>query len=777
MRGSFRERPLKRIAHILVPIVALAGALTGASQHRKPAAPPKPSQPEAIPDSRIEAIRENNTGIAFMEERRFPEALAKFQGACIADTDSDIGCLNMGIAFLAMQHFDDARRVLTKAASKDGQNPRVWFNLGLLEKTVGQNKAALQDFEKAAKLDPTDSDIQYFLGALYEQDHDDAKATAAYLNAVKLNPFEASAELGLAEVAEHAGNVDSALVHLTRFRQLTSQDLGEPVSVTYGQQGKYSRAEELPREIQAPGPAVPVRFTNVTPSSGLSGNAASPARGKADLTRRKKDSDDAREPENGEDVASGGQKIPLAQFLGSGACVFDYDGDGKPDIFLVNGDGNGNGKLYRNLGELKFADVTKAAKLEFQGEGTGCAVGDYDNDGHPDLAVSSNGGVHLYHNQGDGTFQDVTAKSGIQSSGLAMGVAFIDYDQDGDPDLYVTQFNDFPLDEARRPFSFPYDEPQPGNILWRNKGNGTFMNWTKELGLSGAAASVGAIAADVNNDHAVDFVIAGWEKVPEILINQREGAFRAIAPWAGQSPGPSAGIAALDFNKDGWVDLAFTHWASQALSLWRNVGGKSFERVPLADPGWMRGWGITAWDYDNDGWTDIVAVGENFAGEGRIIALRNEGPNGFRDVTQETGLDTVVLRDPRAIIAFDAQGDGSTELLITQNNLPPVLLKGAGGNKNNWLRLAFKGKDENKLGTGAEVEVFDGADEQKLAVPGASGYLGQGPPEIGVGLGAQSIVDVLRVLWPTGTVQHELQVQALKREIITQFDRRDAQQQ
>src|SRR5581483_6537215 len=160
---------------------------------------------------------------------------------------------------------------------------------------------------------------------------------------------------------------------------------------------------------------------------------------------------------------------------------------------------------------------------------------------------------------------------------------------------------------------------------------------------------------------------------------------------------------ALDFDKDGWVDLAFTHWATQALSLWRNVNGKSFERVPLVDPGWMRGWGIAAWDYDNDGWTDIIAVGENFSGEGRIMLLRNEGPNGFRDVTQETGLDTIVLRNPRAVIPFDAQGDGSTDLLITQNNLPPVLLKSEGGNKNNWLRLALKGKDENKLGTGGDV--------------------------------------------------------------------------
>src|SRR5262249_21530236 len=161
----------------------------------------------------------------------------------------------------------------------------------------------------------------------------------------------------------------------------------------------------------------------------------------------------------------------------------------------------------------------------------------------------SNGGVHLYHNLGDGTFDDVTAAAGIQGDGLAMGIAFIDYDGDGDPDLYVTRFNDFPLEDARRPFSFPSGAAAPGNILWRNKGNGTFMNWTRELGLAGAAASLGAIGADLNNDRAMDFAISGWAKAPEILINQREGVFRAISSWIGETPGPSAGIAALDFDR------------------------------------------------------------------------------------------------------------------------------------------------------------------------------------------------------------------------------------
>jgi FG-GAP-like repeat len=182
--------------------------------------------------------------------------------------------------------------------------------------------------------------------------------------------------------------------------------------------------------------------------------------------------------------------------------------------------------------------------------------------------------------------------------------------------------------------------------------------------------------------------------------------------------------------------LAFTHWGTPGLSLWRNVPGKPFERVVLPDLEWMRGWGLAALDYDNDGWIDLIAVGDNFSGDGRIVLLRNEGA-GFRDVTALTGLDKIVLHNPRGVIAFDADGDGSTDLLITQNHLPPVLLKNEGGNRYNWLRLRSIGTNDNKTGIGTKVEMSAGALQQKWEVQGASGYLGQGPTEILAGLGVE----------------------------------------
>ena len=519
-------------------------------------------------------------------------------------------------------------------------------------------------------------------------------------------------------------------------------------------------AQQLPWAPEPPGPPSGTRFSDVTAAAGLSWPASAAAK-----ARKKQDE----VPESNVPTPS------LANFLGSGACVFDYNGDGKPDIFLVNFDGKGNSALFKNLGNGRFTNETKAAKLEFHGEGTGCAFGDYDNDGRPDLVVGSSTGVRLFHNEGNGTFQNITDAAGIQCDGVVLGVTFVDYDNDGDLDLYVTRFADFPLSNPSQPFTFPLNAEGPGNILWRNKGNGTFMDWTKQLGLAAIGPSIGALAVDLNQDRVPDFVLSGWRKAPVAMINTRDGAVRSTSPWNSEFPGAAAGIAPLDFDKDGLIDLAFTTWTQPGISLWRNnAAGKSFQRVDLPDPGWMRGWGLVALDYDNDGWIDLAAVGETFSGEGRILLLRNEGLKGFRDVTQESGLDKIVLHAPRSVVAFDSNGDGSADLLITQNNQPPVLLKNVGGNNNGWIELAFKGESAAKSGSGASVTVFAGGQRQHWELTGASGYLSQGPAEILAGMGSLGQADVVHVVWPSGILQNELQVPGLRRTVISEFDPRDA---
>ena len=502
--------------------------------------------------------------MVLMDRRQFAQALGKFQTACILDPRSDVGCLNTGIAFLNMGRYDDARRILETSVQRDLQSPRAWFNLALLERATDHADAALADFQKVAALDPDDAVTHYFLGFLdAEAGHLD-EARAEFQRTIEIDPFEASAEYGLAELAHDSGDAAGAKAHFERFSHITGQGLGKPIALVYGGQGKYSLAGEIPGPPPGPAPpAISVHFVDVSSDLGLP-RVPLPAIRTARVRGK------AKSP-----AAPPATPASLASFLGSGACVFDYDGDGKPAIFLVNADGKGNAALLRNAGHGKFVDVTKSAKLQFLGEGTGCAVGDYDNDGHPDLVVSSGDGITLFHNEGDGTFKDGTDAAGVRTIGLALGVTFVDYDHDGDLDIYVTRFNDFPLDHPSQPFTFPDDAPPPGNILWRNLGGGTFGDYTKQTGLAGSAASVAALESDLNNDGAIDLVVTGWEKSPEIFVNALEGPFQSAAPWVGETPPRAAGAVALDFDRDGRMDLAFTHWAPPGLSLWRIRAAKA----------------------------------------------------------------------------------------------------------------------------------------------------------------------------------------------------------
>ncbi|MGA6956246.1 MAG: FG-GAP-like repeat-containing protein, partial [Candidatus Acidiferrales bacterium] len=662
---------MTRIARAALCAGIFACALTGAGRQTQQSPPPQQhahSRASAAKnadaageqektDPRAEIIRENNFGVALMNRQQFEQALGKFQRACILDPQTDIGCLNTGIALLNMQRFEEARQILEKSAQRNPRDPHAWFNLGLLEKATGNAEAAVADFQKVAALDSYDADTQYFIGLVYSQQQQYDKAIPAFQRALALNPFQVSAEFGLAQALQRTNKTAQAKEHFDRFQHMTSLKLGKPVSFIYGEQGKYSLAEIMQPAPEPVPLAMPVHFVNVTLAANLPEFAArAAAAGPQPATNDTAPADGRTAPRKSRagKMAASDPTTALGRFLGSGACIIDYDGDGRPDIFLVDADGRGDAALYKNAGNGRFEDVTRAAKLEIHGQALGCAVGDYDNDGKPDLAVTINGGVMLFHNEGNGTFKEVTEAAGLktdpQPDVLALGVTFIDYDHDGDLDLYVTRFNAFSLENPGQPFAFANDATPPGNILWRNNGNGTFTDWTSQAGLAGSGPSVGAIGSDINNDRAIDFVVTGWQKSPVVYLNPREGLFRAETPWSSDMPAPTAGVVALDFDKDGWMDLAFTHWGAPGLSLWRNVQGKSFERVTLPDLEWMRAWGVAPIDYDDDGWMDLVAVGENFSGEGHIALLRNEGAKGFRDVTAETGLDKIALKNPRGVI-------------------------------------------------------------------------------------------------------------------------------
>ncbi|MGA1986668.1 MAG: FG-GAP-like repeat-containing protein [Candidatus Sulfotelmatobacter sp.] len=700
--------------------------------------------PESKPNP-VEAARLNNLGVAYMNQQLFEKGLKYFQQAAEADPKLAIARLNQGIAYLNLQKIDDAKAGLEDALKQDPKSPNAWYSLGMLAKNMGDAQAAIDAFKRVIEIDANDADTWYFLGTVYVQAKQFPQAIDAFEHALKLNPLHASAEFGLSRAYQQSTDVDHAREHLKKFQYITQNKLGAPMSLAYGEQGQYSRAVESPSAVlKAPAP-IKVRFVDVTKEAGIMAK-----------------------PDAGYSSMPGGPPGP-------GACFLDYDGDGRPDIFFANNGPEGGIGLYHNLGNGRFEDATKKAGLDPTLRASGCTAGDYDNDGATDLAVSADGWVMLLHNEKDGTFKDVTRAAKIESNGPNSGLTFIDYDHDGDLDLYVGRLpKDLIISKPCGSVVCEVRSPTPrpvSNSMWRNNGDGSFTDVTDSRGLAGPQPAFAAVGSDYNNDRAIDLVTSG-EKGSVIFENPREGAFRIRDPWTDGIRGSTIGIAVLDFDHDGWMDLAFTHPSAPALTLWRNNHGKSFEQVKLPDTNWVRAFGVAAFDYDNDGWVDLVAVGETKDGKGEIKLFRNLGPDGFKDVTADVGLDKIQLKDPRSIITGDYDGDGATDLLITQNHGPAVLLRNEGGNQNHWLRLSLKGLADNKSAIGTKVEVFSGGNRQKFEIYGSNGYLGQSSTDIVVGLGDSKEADIVRMLWPTGVLQDEIQVAGDKQQNITEIDRR-----
>ena len=738
------EHVYRRFALIFLCLI-LFGSLAplgGLAQSRKRPGKPATTKPAAAAprtDPLQQAARLNNLGVAYMGQQKMEQALAQFQEALKLAPQLFAAQLNTGIALLNLQRLEPARAALVEATRQQPGSARAWFNLGLLYRSSGQPEAAAQAFGRAAQIDPTDPDTQYFLGFVYSQAQQPEKAIAAYQRALQLNPFHVSAEFGLAKVYQRTGEDAKAREHLERFQRLTREKLAGPISLIYGEQGKYSLAEQS--ELISPVPsAIPVRFVPTTGAAGLARAAAK----KSSTT----------------------SATTFASRLGPGACFFDFDNDGRVDLYL-SGNGGQPAALYRNLGG-RFENVTQAAGLTGIGNGLGCSAGDYDNDGLTDLAVTDSGNLRLFRNLGQGKFEDVTTKVGIKAEPYVASAVFVDYDHDGDLDLYLTRITDFPV--AANDFNIRANSAA-SNSLWRNDGNGTFTDVTAATGLASPGGSPGALATDFNNDRAVDLIVAGWKPAPEVFLNPREGKFRELKPWSDAAANNSVGVVAFDFNKDGWMDLAVTQLAPPGLTLWRNVGGEKVEPVPLPTVNWARGFGVSAIDFDNDGWLDLVAVGETAKG-GEVRLLRNRGPQGFEDVTVTTGLDKVALQRPRALLVGDYDSDGANDLLITQNGGDPVLLRNDGGGRHSSLRLAFQGLNDNKSAAGTKVEVFAGALRQKWELPTSSGYLSQNAPGVLAGLGDAREADVVRMLWPTGVVQDEIQLASGTRHLIREIDRR-----
>jgi Flp pilus assembly protein TadD len=736
---------LVRRATVVLVCLSIFSAAAAVLLSRAAQTQPAPAQRAAPQYNTAEAYRLNTLGVAYMNQQRPADAQKYFEQSLATDPNFEVARLNLGISLLAQQKLEPARTALAAAAEKLPQDPYAWYNLGLVYKDLGDAEKGIAAFTHVTQI-ANEADPWYFVGYLNSQLQHYDLAIAAFQKALAIFPFHASAEFGIARAYQRSGNAEAAKEHLAKFQKMTADHVATPFGAGYGDQGRFSLAE-LPRSsAQNAPPAISVRFVQHPVSSMLQASVG------AGLVHPGGAPPDGAPP-------------PVTTPIGpsTGACFFDYDGDGKPDLFLVSASAEGTSRLLHNLGNGKFADVTKESGLELTGSGLGCAAGDFDNDGHADLAVCLADGVHLFHNNGAGKFEEVTEKVGIRREKGCVGLTFVDYDHDGDLDLYITM----------QPAAAATPETKAHNFLWRNNGNSTFTDVSADSGLGFDATGAGLVTTDFNNDRAIDFVFAGGTDGASIYLNPREGKFTPASAidFKKENLPPAVGVVAFDFNKDGWMDLAFTHAGAPGISIWRNVDGKHLERVALPDFGWQRGWGISAIDYDNDGWLDLIAAGESSAG-GELRLLRNLGAKGWADVTREVHLDSVKLSQPRALAVADFAGNGDADLVVTQLSGPPIVLRNEGGNQHDWMSIDFKPLSDNKSAIGTKVEIYAGALYQKWEVQGASGYLGQNAPTILAGLAEEKNAEVVRLLWPTGVPQDEINLAAKKVQSIAELDRR-----
>jgi enediyne biosynthesis protein E4 len=491
------------------------------------------------------------------------------------------------------------------------------------------------------------------------------------------------------------------------------------------------------------------------------------------------------------DNAASPQKY-LIETMGAGCGWIDYDQNGLLDLYLVNSASTGayhpkhplRSALYRNNGDGTFTDVTSAAGVGAEGLfGMGVAVGDYDDDGFPDLLVLGYSRCILYHNNGDGTFADVTARTGVENRGLwASSAAWFDYDNDGRLDLVIANYVDWSPERnfycgdegpGMRSYCHPDDFHGQPPTLYHNNGDGTFTDVSKAsgVGLKGGNG-LGVVTFDYDNDGWQDIFIAN-DHMPNFLFhNNRDGTFREVSYAAGVAVSSDGqfeagmGTDAGDTTGDGRMDLIVTHLDMQLARLYRNLGDQTFDDVTLRSKiGYatyhMSGFGTRFMDYDNDGALDIFMANghvldnieryhpDSHYAEPKLM-FRNNGRGIFENVSDRLGADFQRPRVSRGAAVADFDNDGDLDILVSNNGQAAQLLRNDGGNLNHWLEIFLIGTKSNRDGVGARVKVIAGDlvlyDQKK----GGMSYQSAQDPRLHFGLGQRTMIDAIEIFWPSG---------------------------
>jgi hypothetical protein len=484
--------------------------------------------------------------------------------------------------------------------------------------------------------------------------------------------------------------------------------------------------------------------------------------------------------------------------MGSGVALFDYDNDGRLDIFLINGapltDPTPKGtipqkagpkywnRLFHQKSDGTFEDVTEKAGLEGVGYGMGVAVGDYDNDGYEDLFVTAYGGNKLYHNNGDGTFTDVTEKAGVGGSGWSSSAAWVDLNNDGLLDLVVLRYVQWDFDdiwcgehkEGFRAVCHPDVFQAITPLVYQNDGNGHFTEVGKKIGLAVPGKSLGIAIADYDRDGHIDIVVAN-DSMPGFLYhNKGDGTFeeRGLLSQVGVDEDgrtyAGMGVDFADFGNDGLPDIVVDDLANQMYALYQNAGDGTFTYTTrTSGMGRMSmlhsGWGLRFIDYDNDGWKDLlIAQGHDLDTVEKtnpqlhyrepMLLARNTG-HGFVDVSAESGSAFHQAWVGRGLATGDIDNDGRIDAVVSTNDGPAHVVHNETKTANHWLILKLVGHTSNRDAIGALVKIVTSQGPQYTTVTTASSYLSSSDKRVHFGLGMDATAQTVEIHWPSGIQQ------------------------
>ena len=479
----------------------------------------------------------------------------------------------------------------------------------------------------------------------------------------------------------------------------------------------------------------------------------------------------------------------IVETVASGLATFDYNGDGKIDILFLNGAPlpgwpadrkPPRNALYRNDGNWKFADVTGQAGLINTNYQLGVCTGDYNNDGHPDIYLNNFGPNLLYRNNGDGTFTDVTREAGVAAGNeLGAGACFFDFDADGLLDLFVANYVGFTFENHQTThmngfpaYVGPLHYPPTRNVLFRNNGNGTFTDVSKETGIAALQGSgMGVLAGDFDNDGDTDLIVANDLRADFFLRNDggkfvEAGVAMGLAYDAFGNALGSMGVECADWNNDGWLDISITPYHRQWGTLFENRQGRFFEEVGRqtgAASGTYQDvkWGLGMVDFDNDTHRDIfIACGhlldnvDQFDSTTRYeapnILLRNTGQGRFVNVSNQSGDGLLPKLSSRGAAFDDLDNDGDVDVVILNSRRPPTILRNDSAGENHWLQMQLRGSKSNRDGIGARVEVSAGGLTLIDEVHSGRSYQSDFGKRLQFGLGANKKIEEVRVKWLGG---------------------------